>query len=304
MEVEPQQHVQRWVERSTGIDTTGLSVFAYPQSLWNRSVCTVGFLLAPEFVSGPAEEEFLGMCAHFLAFEWEQTNLLLHVAHHASLGTIGLELVRGFIQPLTALRTAADFVSETILAPEAQEGMQLIRDNVERLRRQTQEFRKLAVLREDCVETVRLDEYVDQALDLLAGAIQNRGLMIEKSYETDCECVLLNGTLLARTFLDLILSALRTTDLGGRVSLSLREAGSGHVALEISHNGGAAPFAGRPDASAEQFQTHPGLQLAERTIHICGGTLSVTADRAQRRRVRVVLPRNATNPAPAKESLT
>jgi DNA-binding response OmpR family regulator/signal transduction histidine kinase len=303
VEAEPRRMVQRWVERATGIDTSELNVFAYPQVLWNRAVCTVAFHLAPDAETGPAEEEFLSMCAHFLAFEWEQANLLLRVAHDATLGSIALELSRNLIQPLTALRTTSDFVSETVLAPEAQEGMQVIRENVERLRRQMQEFRKLSLLREDCVETVRLDEYVDQAVDLLTVAVQNRGVTLEKHYETDCECVLLNGTLLARTFLDLILGTLRSAEVGGKVSLHLREAGPGHVAFEVSTNGNAGALSGRSVPTTDQLQIHPGLQLAERTIHTCGGTLSVSTDRGQRRRVRVVLPRNATNPAPNKESL-
>jgi signal transduction histidine kinase len=166
-----------------------------------------------------------------------------------------------------------------------------------------QEFRKLSLLREDCVETVRLDEYVDQAVDLLTVAVQNRGVTLEKHYETDCECVLLNGTLLARTFLDLILGTLRSAEVGGKVSLHLREAGPGHVAFEVSTNGNAGALSGRSVPTTDQLQIHPGLQLAERTIHTCGGTLSVSTDRGQRRRVRVVLPRNATNPAPNKESL-
>lgn len=304
----PDRLVRQWIERFAGFDTTDLSDRVFPQTLWNRTVCTVGFYLAPEFEVGPSEEEFLDMCAHFLAFEWEQANLLLHVAHNASLGSIAVELTRNFIQPLTALRTATDFVLETLVSPEAIEGMHVVRDNVERLRRQTQEFRKLSLLREDCVETVRLDEYINQALDILAVAIQNRGVVVEKSIATDSECVLLNGTVLARTFLDLILSALRSTELGGRIRLGIREAGASHVAFEILYTGvdssNGSPMTRRLPELTEPIQAHPGLQLAERTIHTCGGTLSVATEADSTRRVRVVLPRNATNPGVAKELTT
>ncbi len=297
-EAEPRLLVQLWVERNINLDTQGLSLLVFPQRVWSRSVCTIGFHVEEGFDVTASDEEFLGMCAHFLAFEWEQANLLLHVAHHASLGNIALELARNFVQPLTALRTTTDFVSETVLTPEASEGLAVIRENVERLRRQTQEFRKLSLLREGCVETVQLDEYINQALDILAVAIQNRGVIIEKSFDTDCECVLLNGTALARTFLDLILSALRSTELGSRLHLSLHGAGSGHVVFEICYNGSSTGYAGRlPEA--EDFQTHPGLQLAERTVHTCGGKMSVTVDRSQKRCVRVVLPRNASDPSAA-----
>lgn len=304
VDAEPRLLVQQWVERNTGLDTTEYQDRVFPERLWNRAVCTVGFYLDPDYEVGPSEEEFLGMCAHFLAFEWEQANLLLHVAHHASLGSIGVELARSFVQPLTALRTATDFVAETPLTPEALEGMQVIQENVDRLRRQTQEFRKLSVLREDCVETVRLDEYIEQALDILTVAIQNRSVTILRRFDTDCECILLNGTALARTFLDLILGALRATELGGTIELSVVDAAAGYVAVEIGYPDGHLGPLAKPGAHVFDYEAHPGLQLAERTIHACGGTLSLTADRGNRRQVRVVLPRNATNPSKVKELTT
>jgi DNA-binding response OmpR family regulator len=300
-DAEPARLVQEWVSRNTGFDISGHREFVFPQALWNRSIYTVGFYLAPDSEEGPSVEEYLGMCAHFLASEWEQSNLLLHVAHHASVGSIAVELARSFVQPLTALRTAADFVAETIVSPDGAEGMEVMRENIERLRRQTQEFRKLSLLREDCVETVRLDEYIDQALDILAVAIQNRGVTIEKDCSRDCECILLNGTALARTFLDLILSAVRSTQLGGRMHLRLSDAGPAHVAFEIAYDAADATSARRGPNPYESVQAHPGLQLAERTIHSCGGTLAITSERGLGRRVRVVLPRNATHPSAVKE---
>lgn len=302
-EAEPELVVQSWIERNTRVDTSGLSAFVYPQTLWDRSVCTVGFYLAPGFTVDEAEREFLGMCAHYLAFEWEQGNLLLHVAHHASLGNIAVELTRNFIQPLTAIQTAADLVDEAALAPEVKEGMLVIRENVDRCRRQTQEFRKLSFLREDSVETVRLDDYVEQALDMLSVAIQNRGVTIDRNFQSNSECVLLNGTALARTFLDLILDALRSVDVGGRIGLSLQDVGADHIAFEITHQA-RDRTAGVPGPSdgpvAAPFgvplSANPGLLLAERSVHRCGGKLSLQRVDRDHSVLRILLPKNATDP--------
>jgi signal transduction histidine kinase len=224
---------------------------------------------------------------------------MLYVAHHASLGNIAVELARSFIQPLTAIQTAADFVNETVAVPDGKQGLAIITQNVDRLRRQTQEFRKLSTMRQNAVETVRLDEYADQALDMLSVAIQNRGVTVHRDYITDCECVLLNGTALARTFLDLLLSALRSVEIGGNLFLRLLELDADHVAFEISYMGpGRKGGAGHASDLAD-----PAYQLAERTIHSCGGSLNVEILEDRRKVVRIVLPRNATRAVGAWESI-
>jgi len=302
-EVEPELMLRQWVERHAAMDTSNLVAMVYPQEFWNRRTCTVGFLLAAVFHENASDREFLDMCAHLLAFEWERGKLLFHVAHQASLGNIATELVRGFIQPLTAIRTAADFLDETVKAPETPEGVRVIQDNVERLRHQTQEFRKLSLMRENSVETVRLEDYVNHAVDMLSVAIQNRNVSVDKDIRGDCECVLLNGTALARTFLDLILGALRAVDVGGRVWVSLYLADDDHVAFEIRHDGPQKGMFVDSNSSvlastSGTGRANLGLQLAERAVHSCGGTLSVEFDEEERGALRILLPRNATRPGP------
>lgn len=299
VESEPELLLRAWVERNAGLDTSGLVGEVFTQTHRNRVCYTTGFYLAPEFSSSAADQEFLDMCARFLAYEWEQSALLLQIAHHASLGSIGVELARNFIQPLTAIRTAADFVNEALISPEVAEGMVIIQDNVERLRRQTQEFRRLSILREDSIATVHLDEFIDQALDILSVAAQNRRVTFDKQFETDGECVLLNGATLARAFLDLMLSAVRVVDIGGHVSLRLRDTDRDHVAFEMAHVcSGAGRLRGAGPNMLSPFaldRDNPGLQLVERTVHSCGGTLSVEFDEEQQCTLRIVLPRNATS---------
>ncbi len=305
-EADPQRFVTSWFEQHTGVDASGFAPFVYPQTLWSRSICTVGFFLSPDFEGDEADQEFLGMCSRFLAFEWEQANLLLHVAHHATLGNIATELARNFVQPLTAIRMAADIMHESAENAETMQGIGVVRENVERLRAQTQEFRKLSTLREGSVQTVRLEDYVSQALDILAVAIQNRNVTVTKELEGDFECVLLNGAALARTFMHLILSALRSVESGGGITVRLRHAGQDHVAFELTHDGleaGLSGPAGRlhgPVYYVDANNAHPGVQLAERTVHSCGGKFSVESDEDGASVVRILLPRNATDPAVAK----
>ncbi len=299
IEAEPRLLMRQWVERMTGVYTSEFADFVYPQTLWNRSVSSVGFYLDPSHTADENEQEFLGMCARLMAFEWEQAHLLLQVAHQASLGSIAAELTRNFVQPLTAIRTTAEVIREEAESEDVLEGIALVQENVERLHRQTQEFRQLALLREDTVETVVLGGYVQRALDILAVTIQSRNVHVEQDIDANCECVLLNGTALSRVFLDVILGALRAVEVGGVISLRLHPEGQDLARFEVSVRNpvllpGSEPNIWADDANAS-LDRHPMLLLAQRTVHTCGGKLTLEITPEAGKVLRIEVTRNATS---------
>lgn len=297
--------VQTCIERYVGLDTQSMAAFVYPQSFFNQHVCTVAFYLEPDYEGDASAGEFLSMCAHFLTFEWQQARLLLHAAHHVSLGTIALELLKSFVQSLTAIRTATDFICETALEPEAEQGAEIIIDNVDRLSQQTQEFRKLSTLHEGCVETVRLDEFIQQAIDMLQVTLRSRNIEIRRAITADSECVLLNGSVLARTVLDLLSNAVRAVDLDGAIDVALQDIDRDHIALDIAYTNGKQHAWSRPGSVNQRDidlrAEHPKFQLVQRTVHSCGGTLTLERGTEGRDRFRILLPRNATAPAVSRE---
>ncbi len=295
------------VERHTGLDTEKVVEFSYPQSFWGRRLCTVAFFLSPEFSVDEACDEFLGMCAHFLAVEWQEAQLLLHAVKDASLGDIAFELYKGFIQGLTAIRTAADIAEEARVPQETQEALKIICDNVEGLQRQIQEFRHLSSQHKDTVETVYLDEYIDQALKMLSMAVQSRGIEIRKDYQAKCECVLLNGSSLARTFLDLISSAVRTAETSGQIVLQLSDLDADTIQFQISCDGMNAGWFGdeggeRRGSLEQDMRVHPKFLLAQRTVRSCGGRLTAEQFEDDGFAFRIQLPRNALLANPAAET--
>jgi len=295
------------VERHTGLDTSKVAAFPYPQSFWGRRLCTVSFFLSPEFEVDEACDEFLGMCAHFLSVEWQEAQLLLHAVRNASLGDIAFELYKGFIQGLTAIRTAADIVEETRVPQETTEGLKIICDNVDNLQRQIQEFRQLSSQRKDSVETVYLDQYIDQAIKVLSVAIQNRGIEIHKDYQAQCECVLLNGSSLARTFLDLISSAVRTVEASGQIVLRLADVDTETILFQIRCDGMDAGWfgedgVGTPASPQQDVRVHPKFLLAQRTVRSCGGRLTAEQGPERGFSFRIQLPRNALASNPAREA--
>ena len=303
-DADPEMLTRNWFERHGGRDISHLKGLVFPETLWNRKVCTLGFFVAKKYTPSETDNEFLGMCARLLAFEWEQWNLLLYIAHQASLGNIATELVRNFIQPLTAVKSVGEVIRESSRSADVKRGADIISENVERLRLQTQEFRRLSILRADSVETVRLQDYVEQALQILSGAIRDKNVTVHQEFEGDFECVLLNGTALARTFLDLLIGALRAVDTGGFICIRLKKVDSERLAFELAYSGSEAGFMGVgkiPDNDEiTHANGHPAVQLAERTVHMCGGRLSIGYDDEGRTTLQILLPANATDPSKGK----
>lgn len=278
-----------------------LPFLVFPKEQGAPLDCAPAFILEDRFAPDPALREFLEMCAYVLHAEWERNRLLSQIAHQASLGSISLELSRSTIQPLTAIRTAADYLEEAISDGDAAEGLAVIRKNVDRLRDQAQEFRSLATHREDSVQTVHIEDYLDQALDMLEVAVRNRNVTITKNARTHGECTLVNGAALARTILDVILGALRMADPGGAIEVSLHKPDEGHVTLELRHDTPKrGVFADSLDeASPTAPETPLGLRLAERTVYACGGVLSVDRTQPEYPVLRIQLPTNTARLAHA-----
>jgi DNA-binding response OmpR family regulator len=289
-----------WLGQHTGQDMSEFSSFSFPQMFWGRCVTTVSFFLAPDYKTDNNEEEFLRMAAHFLAAEWERSRLMLHSAHYASLGNIALELSKSILRSITAVRTATDFVRELTDSEEALQGLSIVGENADFLASQSKLFYDLARERKDTVETVALDAYIDQTIELLSAPIKQRGLSIERDFRTDSECVLLNGAALARTFLDLISSVVRTVDTGGTIAIVLKEGEAGHIVCEISHGLTSGELFGLPTVATtpsllEMVRDHPSFMLAQRTVNSCGGRLSLERESEDTSIFRILLPRNALN---------
>ena len=291
----PASSIQSIVASCLGRGGSSLECVEYPQKFWNSPVSSVALYLDPEFRPNDAQKEFLEMCAHLLSFEWQRFRLLSHAAQNSSLGNIALELSKGFLRGLTAVRAAAGVIGDTVNGGDAAEALRLVEENVELLTNQTKVFNGLAHPGDGTIETVHIDEFIDQTLDLLSSSIQHRGLAIDKRFETRGECVLFNGRSLSRTFLDLVSSAVRTVKLGGTIYISISAADDDHVACELSHVVATHELFDMAAANSDVnwIRMHPSFMLAQRTVRTCGGTLTLDREGASRNTFRIVLPRNS-----------
>ena len=301
--------LQTAAKEVAGVDVSQYKPLVYSQEFSNRPVCAVAFYVSPDFEPGEVEREFFEMCSHFVAFEWQRSRLLLHSAQQAALGNIAQELTKTFLQSLTAVRASADFLMETASSPDEVEGLGIISEHVEYLAGQTHAFHKLAQMPMDSIETVHIDEYIEQTLSLLDSAIDQRGVTVEKDFQVDGECVLLNGAALASTFLDLISNVVRTVKTNGQILVRLAPAGADHVLCEISHKLDGRELYGIPSVAGgtslmEMVKAHPRFILAQRTVNACGGQLTLERGSGSKNTFRIVLPRNALDLPSAQDRLT
>ncbi len=149
-------------------------------------------------------------------------------------------------------------------------------------------------MRSDSVETVRLADYINQTLNLLTRAIEQRGISIEKEFSESGECILLNGGALASTFLDLISTAVRYVRGDASLCIRLLAQGQDQILCEIVHieTGVDTARGPRQEVLADVVRAHPRYLLAQRTVRTCGGSLTVERQGERRSAFKMILPRN------------
>ena len=293
-----QDSIQSSLEYHTGLNAKTWRTCLYPQTSLGRVFGAVAFFLPPDHEVDEEFDAFLRTCAGTLTLKWQDLRLFYYAAKQASVGNLALDLARDMVQDLTAIQMAAEVVLETETTPEAKEGLRIIADNTENLRRRLSELRQLSTPQKNVIETVELDKFVDQALELLASTIEHRGIIIDKEYLASGRCVLFNGTALARTFHDLISSAVRAVQNNHHIVLRLRNSEPNSVMFEINYDGLNSELFGvarrvTDQSAAVALGHHPKFIMAQRTIRGCGGTLSVEHKMEGWCAFCVVLPKNA-----------
>jgi len=278
-----------------GYDHPDIKCQIYPQAFWGRTLCNVAFLLPPDYELDGECDEFLSMCAHFLATEWQEAQLFLYTAQRASLGSMAMDISNDFIQALTAIHIASDTVAEMGVGSDAKKGLGIITENVEKIRRQLDEFRQLSQPQKGSFMTVDLADYIEQALELLAGALLNRNVKLKKEFTVKGSCILLNVSTLAWTIINLVANAVRAVNPGDAVTLKLKELPPDSIEFAIIYKGEAAD--GLAETGDDRLarptpQIHPTFFLAQRTIRSCGGRLAVDQGKDGQWTLRVILPRD------------
>lgn len=285
----------RMTARTYGnLDLDFTTILAYPQHSMGQSICAIGFIFPAVYEIDSECESFLNECANAVTAEWLQLRFLDYSLKQALVGNLALDQSRIMVQELTAIRTNVGMLMDTENGTVVLKSLGIIDENAERLGQRLLDLRGISSPHKNITETVYLDNVISQVLNLLDNTIEEKHIAVQSDFSTRGCCTLFNGTALASTFLDLISNAIRTAGTGGVIDLKLTEDDPDKITFDISHdpmllNTSAGELKNRSSPS----QAHPKFIMAQRTIQVCGGSLSTLQELDNRNVIRVSLPKNA-----------
>ena len=217
----------------------------------------------------------------------------------ASIGEMAAAVAHGLRNPLASLRAAAQLVRRHPDAPSAQEHLDAIIAEVDRLDRRISHllsFSRPAPFRPMPEQLPRL---IEGLLPAFAEPLRERGVALDLDIPAALPEVRVDPMQLEQAVVELVSNALDAMPAGGRVRLSARmvedAAPPGEVALEVSDTGGGIPehllaTVCEPFFTTRQEGTGLGLAIAKRYVEQNGGRLEIESTPGRGTTVRVRLP--------------
>jgi len=198
--------------------------------------------------------------------------------------------------PLTPIRMSMETLQQALAQGRADfaeifaESSHAILEEVDRLKRIIDEFSRFARLPRPVLETLNLDELVDQVLALYAGS----ALQLTRA-SGQVPPVRADRDQLTQVLVNLLQNADQAMPSGGPCTVTTRLLQSGEVALEVSDAGPGVPKAERAQIFEPYVTTKPGgsglgLAIAARILAEHGGRIEVDDAPGGGARFRVVLP--------------
>ncbi len=174
------------------------------------------------------------------------------------------------------------------------EPLRLVRDEIKRLDHLLEDFLQLARPRELKGEPVDVGGIVGRVLDLLGTDAERRGVTLERRLVEGLKVNADDGRL-RQVVMNLTLNALEASPRGGRVALTVAQAGS-NVVLHVDDTGKGVPRELRerifePFFTTKTQGTGLGLPIVHAIITQHGGTLGVTDAPGGGARFTVALPK-------------
>jgi signal transduction histidine kinase len=217
----------------------------------------------------------------------------------ASIGEMSAAVAHGLRNPLASLRAAAQLVRRHPESPSAQEHLDAIVAEVDRLDRRISHL--LSFSRPAPFHPMResVAHLIDEMLPALAAPIRERGVELRVSVPPDLPAVRVDPVQLEQALMEVVSNALDAMSQGGKLSIEAQvengASGPGEVTVAINDTGGGIPPQVIASVCEPFFTTRPegtglGLAIAKRYIEQNGGRLEIASQVAEGTTVRVWLP--------------
>jgi signal transduction histidine kinase len=218
---------------------------------------------------------------------------LRHAERLKSLGELAAGMAHEVKNPLAAIRSSAQILTERLSGKEA-EFARIVVSEVDRLNRVVNEFLDYARPAPLKREPVLLSALLDSCLELLAPVIGQAGIRVKRAYPQGERQVSADSNQLRQVFLNLVLNAVQAMHAGGEVTLELRQQG-GSTQVSVRDTGSGIPFDKLRQVSEPFYSTKPGgtglgLPIAQRIVSEHGGRLVIESRPGTGTTVTVTFP--------------
>ena len=233
---------------------------------------------------------------------------------HSSRMASSMKLATGLIRDVNDSLSNIDMVVEWIRdlmhkdlsheenRKEIAESLQQIKAEVSRTRQSAEKVLKAARPTMPLIQDVRMNDLLDEILDLLDRELRFSGIAVRKDYLEGLPSVKSDPSQLRQVFQNLMLNAIEAIQKGGEITVGTRQDREG-VKVFIGDNGPGIPgdiidkifdplFTAKPDG------TGLGLSISSKILEKLGGRISVESKPAEGTKFTVELPYSFNPPGP------
>jgi signal transduction histidine kinase len=217
----------------------------------------------------------------------------------ASLGEMAAAVAHGLRNPLSSLRASAQLVLRHPGTPAAQETLQAILDEVDRLDRRISHLLTFSRPASFHGGLERVDALVQAVLPAVAERIRGQSVKLQVDLDPELPEINVDPMKLEQALLELIGNALDAMPEGGRLTIEGRPAtgpdGQAGIALRVIDSGKGIPAetlreVGKPFFTTRHEGTGLGLATARRFIEQHGGSVELHSEVGTGTTVRIWLP--------------
>ena len=221
----------------------------------------------------------------------------------ASIGEMSAAVAHGLRNPLASLRAAAQLVRRHPESPSAQEHLDAIVAEVDRLDRRITHLLSFSRPAPFHPMPENVAHLIEEMLPALAAPIREQGVELEVSVPSDLPAVRVDPVQLEQALMEVVSNALDAMAQGGKLSIEAQvengASGPGEVTVAVRDTGGGIPpqviaSVCEPFFTTRAEGTGLGLAIAKRYIEQNGGRLEIESRVAEGTTVRVRLPATET----------
>lgn len=215
-----------------------------------------------------------------------------------AVATLAAGMAHEIKNPLTSLKTFASYLPEKYQDEEFRQSFsRIVIDEVDRVNNIIQQLLEFSKPQEPVLKPNRVTAVLQETLELLSSNLSKSHVRVVERFEADPPC-LIDKNQLKQAFLNVLLNAIQAMPDGGVLTLSVRAAGKGRLAVFISDTGHGISeeklsHIFEPFFTTKGDGTGLGLSIVQSIIEKHGGKIEVSSEEGKGTEFRIYLRINA-----------